>query len=215
MIALIPLRGGSKRIPKKNIKLMAGKPLAQWVIDAANEANIFDKVIVSTDCEEIACTVKNAEIIKRPSQYAKDDSPTEDVMLHLLEECGIRFRALFTIQATSPELLSQDLIKAANQFYNCSLDSLFSGHRIKKFLWNDSIKPLNYNPKKRPMSQDWLGTIVENGAFWITARWILKEDRCRLGGNTAAYLMNPIEDIDTIDDWEKAEKKLLRRFNNG
>lgn len=209
IMALIPLRGGSKGIPQKNIKLIAGKPLAQWVIDEANKSKLFDYIYVSTDCDEITSIVKNVNVLKRPAQYATDTATTESVMLHITE--NVDFDVLTTIQATSPQITVADLTLAIIKFKEENLDSMFSAHRVKKFFWTDDIKPINYNPFHRPMRQQWNGTIVENGAFYITKKEILTQYKCRLGGKIGAYVMDKeIIDIDDMDDWERVEKLLLR-----
>jgi N-acylneuraminate cytidylyltransferase len=211
MIALIPLRGGSKSIPMKNIKEMAGRPLCAWVINAARGSGLFGKVVVSTDSDKIAETAEKygAEILIRPAEYATDTATTESVMLHAAENYG--FDVICTIQATSPLTTYKDLLKAYDNMLRAGNDSLFTATRIKKFLWSDGLIPLNYNPQKRPMRQQWEGTLVENGAFYFTCRHILLQDKCRLGGNIGVYEMPYFVDIDEPEDWLQAEKLLLAR----
>ncbi|MDI6721750.1 MAG: acylneuraminate cytidylyltransferase family protein, partial [Candidatus Aenigmarchaeota archaeon] len=127
LIALIPLRGGSKGIPGKNIKDMAGKPLCHWVIEAAQEAGIFDRIVVSTDSEQIGevAAQGGAEILWRLAELATDTASTESVMLHAAE--NYQFDVLTTIQATSPLTTAQDLKEAYMQFVKYKLGSLFTG----------------------------------------------------------------------------------------
>jgi len=110
-VALIPLRGGSKGIVKKNIKPMVGKPLCAWVLEAAANARHIDQVYVSTDCLEIADTVMGLdlgiEVIHRHPDLANDTASTETVMLHFAQ--AVRFNNLVTIQATSPTIKSSPL----------------------------------------------------------------------------------------------------------
>jgi N-acylneuraminate cytidylyltransferase len=110
-VALVPLRGGSKSIPLKNIKDIAGKPLCAWVLEAASHAKNIDKVFVSTDSEAIRTVVDslnlNIEIIQRPAAYSTDEASTESVMLHFMSE--VNFEKVVTIQATSPLLKSTQL----------------------------------------------------------------------------------------------------------
>ena len=211
MIALIPLRCGSKGIPMKNIKEMAGKPLCAWVIEAAKGSGLFDRVVVSTDSLKIAETAEDygAEILIRPAEYATDTATTESVMLHAADNYG--FDVICTIQATSPLTQKVDIMEAYNIFVTHGYDSLFTATRTKKFLWSDDLIPLNYNPQKRPMRQEWKGTLVENGAFYFTRRHILLRDKCRLGGNIGVYEMPCSVDIDDMDDWLQAENTLLAR----
>ena len=211
-MALVPLRGGSKSIPKKNIKFLAGKPMAAWALEAAVNCSAIGTVYVSTDSEEIADVVEGLElgikVIKRPSEYATDEASTEAVMLHFMRQ--VEFDVLVTVQATSPLLKPEDLNKALIQFNNNQLESMLSAVRIKRFLWQDNASPINYNPMHRPRRQDFLGTLMENGAFYITRREILQRHLCRLGGRIGIYEMDESTavEIDEPEDWLRVERLL-------
>ena len=126
IIALIPLRGGSKSIPGKNIKPLAGKPLCAWALEAAFQSGIFERLIVSTDSEEIAGVVKAIgiplEVIMRPAEYATDTATTESVMLHVASR--VDFEVMATIQVTSPLTRPEDFAAAYEQFKKQEADSL-------------------------------------------------------------------------------------------
>jgi CMP-N-acetylneuraminic acid synthetase len=215
ILALIPLRGGSKSIPKKNLKDIAGKPLFAWVLEAALKCSFIDSVYVSTDSVEIADMVNSlyldANVISRPTKYASDESSTESVMLHFLSQ--LDFDVLITIQATSPLLTAQDLDRAVIKFKEEKLDSILSAVRTKRFFWNDDATPINYDPSNRPRRQEFRGTLMENGAFYITRREILERHQCRLGGKIDIYEMNESTaiEIDEPDDWERVERLLMKR----
>ncbi|MDA3791067.1 MAG: acylneuraminate cytidylyltransferase family protein [Desulfobacula sp.] len=220
VVALIPLRGGSKSIPQKNIKKIVGKPLCAWVLEAAVGCNAIDKVVVSTDCLEIKETVEGlelgVEVLRRPAELATDEATTESVMLHALQ--SLSFDTLITIQATSPLLESWHLDQAFQQFSLQQLDSLLSAARIKHFFWNDNCTPINYDPLRRPRRQDFAGTLMENGAFYITRRCTLKAHQCRLGGKIGIYEMSEETaiDIDEPKDWELVTRILEKReFKQG
>jgi CMP-N-acetylneuraminic acid synthetase len=214
-VALIPLRGGSKSIPKKNIRLIAGKPLCAWVIEAAVGCERFRNVYVSTDSQEIADVVQQlglgVRVIHRPSKYATDTATTESVMLHFMQY--VDFEQLVTIQATSPLLESRDLRHALDQFHAEQLDSLLSAVRTKRFFWNDDATPMNYDPLHRPRRQDFRGTLMENGAFYVTHRTILQQLQCRLGGRVGVYEMDESSavEIDEPHDWQVVERALIAR----
>lgn len=219
MVALVPLRGESKSIPKKNIKVMAGKPLCAWVLEAACNAQVFDKIYVSTDCKEVAEVVEalglNIGIIMRPARLATDVATTESVMLHFAEE--VKFDTMATIQATSPLVRAEDFINAIQMFKTDKLDSLLTGVEMKRFFWTEQGVPLNYNPLKRPMRQQIRGTIMENGAFYLTTRKILEKEQSRLGGRIGIYKMaeNTAVEVDEPEDWAVVEALLLERFQEG
>lgn len=214
-VALIPLRGGSKSIPRKNIKPLAGKPLAAWVLQAATLSKEIDRVYVSTDDEEIALVIQQLDIgvgiIERPPEYATDTASTESVMMHFMDCCS--FEHLVTIQATSPLLTNDALDSAIGQFRSQSLNSMLSAVRTKRFFWNDDGTPLNYDPSMRPRRQDFQGTLMENGAFYITERHILEQFQCRLGGKIGIYEMDESTalEIDEPEDWIQVEQLLLAR----
>jgi N-acylneuraminate cytidylyltransferase len=214
-VSILPLRGGSKTIPKKNIKLIAGKPLAAWTLLAASGAKSINEVYVSTDCQDIALVAQqiesNVKVLSRPAQFATDEASTESVLLHFLS--AVEFDVLVTIQATSPLLTSFDLDRAITQFHEQKLDSMLSAVRTKRFFWNDNATPINYDPLQRPRRQDFRGTMMENGAFYITKREVLERYKCRLGGMIGIYLMDETSavEIDEPEDWERVEKLLLAR----
>lgn len=215
IVALIPLRGGSKSIPMKNIKLLAGKPLSCWTLEAAAASVHVGAVYVSTDSDEIASVVLGlglgVKVVSRPDEFATDGATTESVMLHFMRE--VTFDVLVTIQATSPLLTAHDLDQAITQFHEQRLDSMLSAVRTKRFFWNDDASPINYNPMHRPRRQDFPGTLMENGAFYITKREILERYQCRLGGKVGIYEMDESTavEIDEPEDWERVERLLLRQ----
>lgn len=214
-VALIPLRGGSKTIPDKNIRQIAGKPLCAWALEAACASGLFEVVYVSTDSDRIAGVVKSlgldVTIIDRPDHLATDDASTESVMLHLAGL--VDFDLLVTMQATSPLVTPDDLLSAMKKFREEKLDSLLTGVRLKRFFWSDLGVPLNYNHMKRPMRQQFNGTIMENGAFYVTSRAVLEEQKSRLGGKIGIYEMaiETATEIDNPEDWAIVESLLKKR----
>jgi N-acylneuraminate cytidylyltransferase len=122
-------------------------------------------------------------------------------MLHLM---GLKeFDILFTVQVTSPLTRPEDFISAYEVFVDGNFDSLFTGVETKRFYWTKQGVPLNYDYMNRPRRQDFEGSVLENGAFFITKREILETIRNRLGGKIGIYIMseyNAIE-IDEHNDW--------------
>ncbi len=221
MLALIPLRGGSKGLPGKNIKMCAGKPLCQWVIDEAKKAVIFDRIIVSTDSEEIAGVVysynqASVDVMMRPAELAQDDTPTEAVMLDVAKTED--FRRICLIQATSPLTIASDFQAARAKFLSLGCCALLTVTELKKFVWRESwakgcVEPINYNPRNRPMREGIKPLYVETGNFYMTYKETLVRTGSRLGGSVGRYIIEPERavDIDTMADFEKAEQLLRRR----
>jgi N-acylneuraminate cytidylyltransferase len=216
IVCLVPLRGGSESIYLKNIKMLNGKPLCFWAMKAASMSGLFSKIYVSTESVEIMKAVEglgieNVEIVRRPDILALNTSTTEEVMLHLM---GLKeFDILFTVQVTSPMTRPEDFVSAYKVFIEGNYDSLFTGIETKRFYWTKQGTPLNYDYMKRPRRQDFEGSVLENGAFFITKREILKNCGNRLGGKIGIYIMpeyNAIE-IDEPDDWIAIERIMANK----
>lgn len=216
-LALVPLRGGSKSIPRKNVKLIAGKPLCYWSLKAACDSKCFDAVYVSTEDTQIKEIVNQwlpeVCIHTRPAHLAEDTTSTEAVIFDFIKnhDCDI----LATVQATSPMVQPEDFSSAMNKFLEQDLDSLFTGVLFKRFLWDYESNPINYDPRSRPRRQDFLGSIMENGAFYLTKRHILESFENRLGGRIGYHLMDAASavEIDETEDWGVVESLLLRSLS--
>lgn len=225
-IAFIPVRGGSKSIPLKNIKPICGKPLVYWTVKAACECYYIDKVYVATDNKEIRNTVETFKeesdmeifskviVVERSAASASDTASTELAMLEFARKYN--FDNIALIQATSPLLKGQDLIRGFNVFMQCETDSVLSVVRQKRFHWeNDSCgfaHPTNYDVFHRPRRQDFTGYLVENGAFYITSRDMLLKSHNRISGNIRAIEMDEATffEIDEISDWAIVEALMKR-----
>lgn len=215
-IAFIPVRGGSKSIPLKNIKILNGKPLVYWTAKAAQDAKCIDKIIIATDNDEIKSTINAFEFDKltiyhRDSVNAQDDSSTESVMLEFINKSSLNNNDLFfLIQATSPLLTSEHIDNMYNQFSRSNVDSMFSGVREKQFHWigidnkiENGVKPINYDYTNRPRRQEFEGIIAENGACYINSVANIKHDKCRLSGKIAVFELPTYTayELDELDDW--------------
>ena len=206
--AFIPVRGGSKSIPLKNIKNFCGKPLVYWTAKAANDCRQISEVYIATDSEKISDTVKNfnlpkVKIIGRSEESAKDTAATESAMIEFAEK--FEFDNIILIQATSPLLESVDLEGGIKKFLQ-GYDSLLSVVRQKRFIWqeiDDIAVAQNYNPLNRPRRQEWDGYFVENGAFYMTSREKLLNSKCRISGKIGLYEMaeESYFEIDEPSDW--------------
>jgi N-acylneuraminate cytidylyltransferase len=209
IVAFIPLRGRSKSIPLKNIKILGGKPLAYWVIEAALKCSLIDKVFVSTDSEIIKDTIakiksKKLEIIGRSEETATDEATTESAMLEFAKNNN--FNDIVLIQATSPLLETKHLAQGIKKYLTKGCGGLLSVVRQKRFIWAEDrnvAKPVNYNPEKRPRRQNFEGFLVENGAFYITTRKRLLEKKVRISGKILTYEMpeQSYFELDEPSDW--------------
>lgn len=218
-VAFIPVRGGSKSIPLKNIREIAGHPLVYWVVKAACECPCLDRVFVSTDHEGIKKTVESfgfgkLAVCGRSPQTASDYASTESAMLEFAQKQ--EFDNIVLIQATSPLLTSSDLERGFKTFAMPDTDSVLSVVRQKRFFWKETegfVVPDNYDVYHRPMRQNFEGCLVENGAFYITSKKQLLASRNRVSGNIRAVEM-PEEtyyEIDEVSDWKIIESIMAER----
>lgn len=219
-IALIPLRGGSKGIPRKNLKEINGSPLCSYAIRAALKAERIHEVWVSSDDQEIIDFV-DAEFPKvkiriRPDEFATDTATTESVILDLINSNQFKpTDQLILIQATSPLVTSQDLDKALLQLSASKRNSLISGVAFKRFIWNLDGVQTNYNVYKRPRRQDFDGLFLENGAFYISNIETIGRTQNRIDIPAELYFMaeKTAIEIDEVSDWNIVENLLKNRVD--
>lgn len=206
MIAIVPIRAGSKGIPNKNIKLLGGKPLVWWVLNSLKNSNV-NQIIVATD-EEYIDLISNFGMglvtYLRDLKNSKDKSSTEDVLVEVINNLKIDDDVML-VQATSP-LTTSDDINNGIELYK-KFDSVLSVVKQKRFIWDNKGNPLNYDYKNRPRRQDWDGYYVENGAFYINHSSNILKDNNRLSGNIGCSIMNDKTyfEIDSEDDWKIVE----------
>lgn len=216
-VAFIPVRGGSKSIPLKNIKLINGKPLVYWALKAACHCKYIDKIYVATDNADIKTTIEaevhndeiggfnKIEVIGRSKESSTDTASTEMAMLEFAEKYA--FDNIFLIQATSPLLKSSDLEHGFEIFGTKGTDSVLSVVRQKRFNWmcdeKGFVHPTNYDVFHRPRRQEFEGYLVENGAFYISSRENLLKSKNRVSGNIKAVEMSEDSffEIDELSDW--------------
>ena len=219
IIALIPARGGSKGIPDKNIKLIAGIPLLGHSINYAKSSQYVDNIIVSTDNEKISKISKtyNAEVINRPAIISDDYATTESAIQHTLNQLINKPEIVVLLQPTSPFRPSNSLDLAIVKFIKGNYDSLLSISPTHNFFWklsSDGIKA-EYDYNKRPRRQDISNKdirYVENGSLYIfTIKQFLNSGN-RLGGKIG-HVIWPEEygmEIDSALDFALVE----HIFNN-
>lgn len=223
IVAIIPARGGSKRIPQKNIYLLGGKPLIAYTIEHAKQSKFISRVIVSTDDENVRKVSKEygAEIIDRPKDLATDIATSESVLLHVLEwlEKGEKYSPdlVVFLQCTSPLRKKDDIDNAITTLINKGGDSLFSAFRFTKYVWaldGEDVLSINFDYKRpRWREQDFPPQFQENGSIYVIKPWVLKELNSRFGGKVVIHEMDYLDSfqIDSYEDIELCEYLLKRR----
>lgn len=220
-ICIIPARGGSKRIPRKNIKDFCGKPMLAYAIETAKSSQLFSQIIVSTDDDEIAdvASYYGASVLKRPTHLADDYATTVAVVRHVIEVLRLDDNgSLCCIYPCTP-LLTARMIKEAYQKWTTSdmkfcfpvlafESSVYRAFSLNQF---DKIIPIFDNENVR--TQDLQKVYYDAGQFYWGAikSWAIEE---KIHEQSVAFLLpkNSVVDIDTCEDWSFAE--LLYKMYN-
>lgn len=216
-IAMIPARGGSKGLPRKNVRPFCGKPLIAWAIEAAREARSVGRVVVSTDDPEIAAVSERfgALVVRRPKELSHDTAPSEAALLHALSELGVSRGALAFLQCTSPLVLPEDVDGTLALLSRA--DSAFTAAPTHRFLWNATphgAEPVGHDASHRPMRQQLTSRYVEVGAVYAMDIQGFLRARHRFFGRIELYPI-PAErslEIDDETDFLLAEALMRRRL---
>jgi len=216
-IAIIPARGASKGVPRKNIRNLAGKPLIAHSIEHAKQSKYVDGVFVSTDDDEIAAVAVQfgAEIIKRPKALAGDLATSESALVHAMqwyaENRSVQEPNLIVfLQCTSPLRGTTDIDDAIDTLHRENADSLLTVCNYHRFIWQnreDGPISLNYDYKNRLRRQELESQYIENGSIYLFKPWVLRKYNNRLGGRVALHVMNSItsHEIDALVDFAVIE----------
>lgn len=233
VLAVIPVRGGSKGIPRKNLRPIAGRPLVAWTIaqalaarnELAPETDL--RVIVSTDDEELAEISRQAgaEVpFLRPAELAQDTTATEPVIEHALAWAradGFAPDAVMLLQATSPLRLPGTIARAVREFLDSDAESMVGVIPESPFIWRQGAlgeePSAEYEVMHRPRRQELTEQTLryrENGSLYVTAPHIYDELHNRLGGRIRLFVLDEVEgvDIDTPVDFATAEAQLRETY---
>jgi len=219
IVAIIPARGGSKRIPRKNIKPFCGKPMIAWAIEAAKEAKCFEDIIVSTDDDEIAAVAKAYGAMvpfKRPDNLSDDHTGTIPVIKHAVEWYNEYIKPLdyaCCIYATAPFLRPSDLKQGLTSAQNNDIDYAFSvtsyafpiqrALRLSEDSRVSMFQPQYFNSRSQDLEEAW----HDAGQFyWGRAdAWISEKPLFSERSAAIALPRHRVQDIDTPEDWTRAE----------
>ena len=222
ILGLIPARGGSKGIPKKNIKKLAGKELIRYTIEAGLGCKSIDELVVSTDDELIAGISRKAGAkvpFLRPDDLASDQAPTVDAVIHAVrfyEQRKVFFDAVCILQATCPFRTSSDIEQAIKKFGEEEADALISVRKVPhQYNPHWVFEPIQGTPFLKiatgdetiiPRRQELPEAYHRDGSIYIVKSAILLQRHSLFGEKTAFYLSGgPWVNIDTPEDWQRAE----------
>jgi CMP-N-acetylneuraminic acid synthetase len=223
VVALVPLRGGSKTIPHKNLRLFCGRPLAAWAISALAGVRDIEETHAATDSIAIermilGLNLPRVEVFRRSAKNAQDASPTEALMLEFIESRSLAADdTLVLAQATSPMTRAVDLARALATYRRTGADSLVACVRAKIFLWDEEGRPLLHDYRKRPRRQDFKGYLKETGAFYISSVGRIVEHANRLSGSVLPFELPEYQDcdLDSELDWIRGESVMRFVLENG
>jgi len=222
ILAIIPARGGSKTIPRKNIKLLNGKPLIYYTIKESIKSKYLGRIIVSTEDKEISEISKKygAEVIERPEELAKDETPTIDVIFHVLQvikaenfEPGL----VVLLQPTSPLRNAQDIDNAIELFLKNDCESVVSVCEAEHSpYWsfeieNRYLKPIFGGKYLNMRRQDLPKVYTPNGAIYVSTPEILRKYKSFYCSKTIPYIMPPERSVDIDNEIDFMLAELLMR----
>jgi len=227
-IAIITARGGSKRIPRKNIKEFCGKPILAYSIEAAVQSGIFDTVMVSTDDEEIAAIAKQygAEVpFYRSAETANDFATTNDVLLEVIaeyEKRGQKFDLGVCIYPTAPFVTAEKLKNAVDQLERSDAETLipvvsFSYPPQRAMIVEEGRLVFEYPQYLDSRSQDLVPHYHDVGQFYVFRTKSFQKNKKLMVGNILPLVVSELEvqDIDNLTDWAIAEMKYRLMTNGG
>jgi CMP-N,N'-diacetyllegionaminic acid synthase len=210
ILGLIPCRGGSKGIPRKNIREVGDKPLLAHTVQASRGADAVDRTIVSTDDDEIKAVAIDAGAdvpFNRPPELATDEAPIEPVVEHALEylynQEGKSYETVLLLQATSPLRTSTHIEEAITRYRTENADSVVAVSKDESYRWKDSANGaeiVNYDSRKRRQEKD--PEYVESGAIYAVNTSRFLETGNLQAGTTTLYVLDKVSAIDIDEPFE-------------
>ena len=222
VLGVVPARGGSKGIPRKNVRLLGGRPLLAWTAEAALAARRLTRVVLTTDDEEIAEVGRRCGLevpFLRPADLARDDTPTLPVLQHAvaeLESAGDRFDAVCLLQPTSPLRRPGDIDGCIDLLETAALDAVVSvlpvppEHNPHWVYFRDGeglLRLATGEDQPIPRRQELPPAFHRDGSVYVTRRNVLMEGNSLYGRRLGGFLADSRSvNLDTPADWERAEK---------
>jgi CMP-N-acetylneuraminic acid synthetase len=228
VLGLIPARGGSKGVPRKNLRLLCGKPLLQYTAESALAAQHLSRVMLSTEDEEIAELGRRCGLevpFLRPGELARDETPMLPVAIHamqFLEAVGDRFDALCLLQPTNPLRRPEEIDGCIKLLGESNADAVvtvlpvpaeYNPHWVYFETPEGGLRLSTGETAPLPRRQELPPAFHREGSIYVTRRDVLVERKSFYGDRLVGYPMDPARsvNIDTMDDWEKAERLLIHK----
>ena len=220
-ILIIPARGGSKGIKKKNLIPINGKPLLHWTLKEAKKSKLIDRILISTDDTQISKFVKTYDVgvVKRPKSISGDHSSSESAIIHVIKRLKNNFLSddlIIFLQCTSPLITHEDIDKGITFLKRNNLDSTFACTFFKGFLWKEENKKMigiNHNEKKRLMRQNIQKQFLETGSIYIMKTKIFLREKYRFCGNCRPFFIDKIKNLDIDHNEDIAAAEYFLKYN--
>lgn len=208
---LIPMKGHSERVPKKNLKLFNGRPLYHWIVLACQGAKYVSQIVIDTDCphikQDILDNFKDILIIDRPADIQGDFVSMNDIINYDIQQLEGEY--FMQTHSTNPLLKASTIDRAIEQFFQKleENDSLFSVTKWQTRLYWENGEAINHNPTELIRTQDLPPVFEENSNFYIFSRTSFSSTQKRIGNTPSMYVMDKMEafDIDNPEDFVMAE----------
>ena len=208
IVALVPMRHTSERVPGKNYRLLAGRPLFHYILSSLSACPEISEIVVDTDSETIAEILKSSfpevRILERPEHLRAGDVPMNEVLLRDVAQAPADF--YLQTHSTNPLLKPETISEAIQKFLPNypAYDSLFSVTRVQKRLWDNLGRAINHNPAILLRTQDLPPVYEENSCIYLFTKETLLERRNRIGDRPLMFEIDPLEamDIDEEQDFQ-------------
>jgi CMP-N-acetylneuraminic acid synthetase len=218
IVALVPMKGHSERVPNKNIRLLAGKPAFHWILESLSMSQYISQIVINTDSQEIANSAShnfNVTILERPDYLLGDMVGIQPLIEYDLSQTTSEY--YLQTHSTNPLVSPQTIDSAIEKYFaQNDHDALFSVTQTKtRFYWPNG-RGINHDPKKLIRTQDLEPIYEENSCMYIFSRTSNLQTGNRLGNNPTMFPINRLEavDIDDIEDFYWAEYLLSRKTMN-
>ena len=219
LVALVPMKGHSERVPNKNIRLLAGKPAFHWILDALSKSQYISQIVINTDSQKIANSASqnfNVTILKRPDFLIGDMVGIQPLIEYDLSQTTAEY--YLQTHSTNPLVTEETIDRAIEAFFGQDKhDALFSVTEVKtRFYWPNG-RGINHDPMKLIRTQDLEPIYEENSSIYIFSRTSNLQTGNRLGNNPMMFPIDRLEavDIDDIEDFYWAQYLLSRKSSNG
>jgi CMP-N-acetylneuraminic acid synthetase len=216
--ALVPMRHNSERVPGKNFRKFAGKPLYHYITNSLLECPLVSMIAIDTDSPFIREDAKNnfpsVKLIDRPQHLRSGATPMNDVLLYDVEQIDADF--FLQTHSTNPLLRSKTITRAIRCFFENypRYDSLFSTTRLQVRLWDKSNRPINHDPDILLRTQDLDPIYQENSCLYLFSRHGLQAACNRIGSNPLMFEIDPLEASDIDDELDFNIAEILYRETN-